>query len=286
MNRFAASAIAVVGVLAGVAGIHAAGRILAAQQDAIAAATSIELDADTEELALRAAEGESGEETAEPDQADEAEASGEPPAGDDLQRVAPRAPLSDVDGAQSPEPGHQAWKSLRLFNPVAVSAGVIEAQGYRVALEGVDPVLVDDECTFEGRTWPCGARARTAFRSWLRARAVQCVVPAKPESESITTDCRIGNTDLSAWLVANGWARAAEGGDYAEAAEQARSAKKGIFGPPPVRVDAMPSPGTPEPLDLHGVDPAPADIPEPAAPPTVNEIFPPAPPADIPQVTP
>ena len=103
MNRFAASAIAVVGVLAGVAGIHAAGRILAAQQDAIAAATSIELDADTEELALRAAEGESGEETAEPDQADEAETSGEPPAGDDLQRVAPRAPLSD--NGRRPEPG-------------------------------------------------------------------------------------------------------------------------------------------------------------------------------------
>ena len=303
MNRFIPPAIALAGIVVGAAGIHAGGRMLAAQQDALAAATNIELDADTEELALRAAEGESADDEGpeldavegpvQPNASDETgDLSAAPTGGGaELQRVAPRAPLSELGSAETPksepETGPEGWKSVRLFNPVAVSAGVIEAQGYRVALEGVEPVRIDDKCTFEGRTWPCGARARTAFRSWLRARAVQCVVPAKPGSGPITTDCRIGNTDLSAWLVANGWARAAEGGAYSEASEEAKSAKKGIFGPPPVRVNPMLSSEIPEPLDLPAIDPAPTDAPEPLVSlPTVNEIFPPAPAAETPPATP
>src|SRR5690606_26049500 len=78
----------------------------------------------------------------------------------------------------------------------------------------------------------CGARARSAFRAFLRGRAVTCEVPTEPDKAVITAACRMGKQDVSEWLVENGWARAAAGGPYAQAGEAVRAAGKGIFGPP------------------------------------------------------
>ena len=43
----------------------------------------------------------------------------------------------------------------------------------------------------------------------------------------------LGKQDAGAWLVSNGWARAAPSGPYAQAEAEAREAGRGIFGPPP-----------------------------------------------------
>lgn len=166
-----------------------------------------------------------------------------------LERVAPREPLSELSqalppGRKKPVPPDE-WKSTRLFNTVAASAGVVEAQGYRVALAGVEPTAPDEECSFEGKAWPCGAQARTAFRAWLRARAVQCVVPPEPDRQLISAECSIGKEDVGAWLVASGWARAVPGGPYAEAGSKAEADKKGLFGAPPKRISVTLTPGLP-----------------------------------------
>lgn len=167
----------------------------------------------------------------------------------DLERVAPREPLSELSLALPPKRKKPAapedWKSTRLFNPVAASAGVVEAQGYRVALAGIEPTPPEEECTFEGKAWPCGAQARTAFRAWLRARAVQCVVPPEPDRQLISAECHVGKEDVAAWLVANGWARPVTGGPYAEAATKAEADRKGIFGPPPKRISVTINPTLP-----------------------------------------
>ena len=140
-----------------------------------------------------------------------------------------------------------------------------------MALEGVDPVLVDDECTFEGRTWPCGRGPEPRFAPGCAP--APCM--RRPGEAGVGVhhhrlphrQYRPFGMACRQWLGARrrGWGLC--GGCGA-----GKKREEGIFGPPPVRVDAMPSPGTPEPLDLQGVDPAPADIPEPAAPPTANGI--------------
>jgi endonuclease YncB( thermonuclease family) len=174
---------------------------------------------------------------------------------EELERVEPRAPLSDLALAGPPKPPKTKmpddWNGTKLFQPVAPAAGVIEAKGYSVAVSGIDVVRQDEACTDGGKSWTCGTRARTAFRAFLRGRAVVCTVPPEGGRDLIAAECRVGNQDVGQWLIENGWARAAKGGPYVEAGEKARAARKGIFGPAP---------------NLSGLPPAPAPIVAPSEP--------------------
>ncbi|TIV87690.1 MAG: thermonuclease family protein, partial [Mesorhizobium sp.] len=162
----------------------------------------------------------------------------------ELERVEPRAPLSDLALAGPPKPPKTKmpgdWNGTKLFQPVATAAGLIEAKGYAVSVSGVDAVKTDETCSDQGQTWACGTRARTAFRAFLRGRAVACAVPPEGGRDTISAECHIGNQDIGQWLVENGWARAAQGGPYVEAENKARSGKKGIFGPAP-KLDGLPA---------------------------------------------
>lgn len=190
-----------------------------------------------------------------------------------LERVEPRAPLSKLALAVPPKPKMpDDWNGTKLFQPVASAAGLIEAKGYSVAVSGIDVVRQDETCSDDGKSWPCGVRARTAFRAFLRGRAVACTVPPEGGRDLIAAECRIGKLDVGQWLVENGWARAAKGGPYVEAGEKARTEKKGIFGSAP-NLSGMPSmPAAPSPAPdapssiLEEVDGVlkPADQPAPA----------------------
>ncbi|MFD2052794.1 thermonuclease family protein [Mesorhizobium calcicola] len=167
---------------------------------------------------------------------------------EELERVEPRAPLSKLALAVPPKPKMpDDWNGTKLFQPVAPAAGLIEAKGYSVAVSGIDVVRQDETCSDDGRSWPCGVRARTAFRGFLRGRAVACTVPPEGGRHLIAAECRIGKQDVGQWLVENGWARAAKGGPYVEAGDKARAAKKGIFGSAP-NLSGMPAmPAAPSP---------------------------------------
>jgi endonuclease YncB( thermonuclease family) len=159
------------------------------------------------------------------------------------QRVEPRAPLSELGQAKQLQVRKPAdWDGTSLHRPVSNAAGTFEAMGYSVTVAGTEPVGADETCNFKGASWPCGARARTAFRSFLRGRAVICALPAGAEPGAITAECRIGTDNMGEWLVENGWARAATGGPYAELGEKAQSAAKGVYGPPPVSIETAPPP--------------------------------------------
>ena len=192
---------------------------------------------------------------------------------DELERVEPREPLSKLALAVPPKPKMpDDWNGTKLFQPVAPAAGLIEAKGYSVAVSGIDIVRQDETCSDNGKSWPCGVRARTAFRSFLRGRAVVCTVPPEGGRDLIAAECRIGKLDVGQWLVENGWARAAKGGPYVEAGDKARTAKKGIFGSAPnlAGMPAMPAAPSPAPQApssiLEEVDGVlkPADQPAPA----------------------
>lgn len=185
-----------------------------------------------------------------------------------LQRIEPRAPLSKLSQAQPKKPPMpDKWKGTPLYQAVAPAAGRIEAKGYSVAVTGVDIMPEDETCTDEaGKTWPCGVRARGAFRALIRQRAVNCVVPPEGGRDLISASCHIGKIDVGEWLVSNGWARPTAGGPYAEAGEKAKAEKRGIFGkapegtglppaPPPVSApEAVPS----SIIDSSGLDAPPA----------------------------
>ncbi len=197
-----------------------------------------------------------------------------------LQRVEPRQPLSELGQAAPvappppPVPVDNTAKPVLLYQPVAIAAGTIEASGYKIALEGIQTLPIDETCSAnDGVTWPCGMAARTAFRNWLRSRAIECNVPGQPSDNVIATQCKLGNADLAQWLVENGWARARDGTPMADVMKKAEEAKRGIFGDPPPALPAtqeipMPSFGdTLLPPDEPAVTPPPLTAPEAPFPP-------------------
>lgn len=152
----------------------------------------------------------------------------------ELQRTEPRHPLSDLALALPPKPvPPDKWKGTLLHRPVAIASARFEAMGRTVALAGIDVVESDETCSWEGIAWPCGIRARTAFRTWLRGRSLSCAMPPESDRHLVVASCRLGKQDVGLWLVANGWARAAAGGPYEAEGRAARDKRLGIFGAPP-----------------------------------------------------
>lgn len=173
-----------------------------------------------------------------------------------LERVDARPPLSDL--AAAPPPKKPPPKPL-LFQPVAQAAGVIAAGGRVITISGVE--LVPDEATCArpgGGQWPCGRAARTAFRAMLRGRAVTCDFPEGEVPDPLSTSCRVGQRDIAAWLVENGWARAS-GDAFAAQADLAKAQGRGIFGKGPDSLPAEASTPTAEPTPPIGAD-GPAEI--------------------------
>jgi endonuclease YncB( thermonuclease family) len=205
-------------------------------------------------------------------------------AGEELLREAPREPLSQLSLALPPPPPPEfknPWAGKPLFRPVAVESAVFESSGHTIAISGVKSVPADETCTYEGASWPCGVRARAAFRLWLRGRALVCQIPeAEQDEQVIRAGCRVAKEDVGGWLVANGWALAAPDGPYAQAGERARAEKKGIFGAPPDTSSISEVPDAPvgasppsQPIMTEdGVDP------QPTLGPQLQLEFPPAPP--------
>lgn len=185
--------------------------------------------------------------------------SGQPAAEPPLTREAPRPPLSELSQALPPKTKRPAdWDGATLHRPVAPQAGVIEAMGYTVRIAGIEPVDPDRVCSSGGQDWPCGAAARTAFRAFLRGRAVTCDIAQDAVPGTVEAACRLGKQDLARWLAANGWAEASGASAYAEAAEAARRAGKGMYGAPPEAAALPPPP--PDALVTPPVDlPAPSE---------------------------
>lgn len=220
-------------------------------------------------------------------------------AANGLQREAPRPPLSDLGLAatpKSPEPVAPAepvaptpavpvgeGEDMQLLQrPVAVAAGRLESQGRMIDLQGIEVLPVEQTCqTASGQNWPCGMQARTAFRQWLRSRAIMCRLPQNDSGAAIATGCKLGNDDAAEWLVTNGWARATPDGSYADAGRKAEEARLGIFGDKPdaslqsLEPDPGNSLGNPSPL-------APEPEPQPSVPSPQQGEFPPAPAAPAP----
>ena len=205
---------------------------------------------------------------------------------DGMEREAPRPPLSDLGLASTPKPPEppapatpvDAGEQMQLLQrPVAVAAGRLESQGRTIDLQDIEIVPVEQTCqTASGESWPCGMQARTAFRQWLRSRAVMCRLPENDSGAAVATQCMLGDEDAAAWLVANGWAKATPGGAYDEAGRKAVEARLGIFGDKPDTSLPDPESDSGDMLDSPSLL-APESEPQPSSQPL--DAFPPAPPA-------
>ncbi|OJF98509.1 hypothetical protein [Pararhizobium antarcticum] len=144
-----------------------------------------------------------------------------------LERIEPRTPLS------APEVKVVKPVTTVLRQPVAVAAGLIRFGDRLLQLQGLLPQDAARICDHGGTSWPCGMVARTAFRNFLRARALVCTMPEGGWTGTATATCTVAGLDPALWLVDNGWASLPDGSPLAEKALAAARAGRGFSGPDP-----------------------------------------------------
>lgn len=81
-----------------------------------------------------------------------------------------------------------------------------------VRLIGTRSVDAERICQLDdGRNPPCATLARTAMRRLVGQRTVSCTLTLREDAgQDHTAPCTLGDTDLSLWLIAQGWAYASE----------------------------------------------------------------------------
>jgi len=145
----------------------------------------------------------------------------------DLERIAPREPLSNATEPAKP-------KVVLLHRPSSLAAGVLAfGPEQRVRLADIVETPTERSCVAEdGRSWPCGTMARTQQRLFLRNRSVTCETSGAAWQGEIRTHCWVGVQNVSSWLAKYGWAEAEPGSALAALTEEARAARRGLFGEP------------------------------------------------------
>ena len=130
------------------------------------------------------------------------------------------------------------WKLV--YNSVISAAGVFDVNGTALVLPGIDIIAANETCTApNGAEWPCGMVARTAFRNYVKGRAITCKVPDVPSQDSIAAECLMSGQDMAGWLVEHGWAKAKPDTLYVDLETAAKGYRRGIFGNPPLGVEAV-----------------------------------------------
>ncbi|MDE1991444.1 MAG: hypothetical protein KGI75_03035 [Rhizobiaceae bacterium] len=143
------------------------------------------------------------------------------------------APTEQASLGGEQKPGDAA-KSIELVRPFADRAGILTIGGKSVQLPGIIPTDADRTCIGpNGKEWPCGTMARTAFRMYLRGRTIDCDLPSPIWKGTVTGACRYARIDLSEWLVRFGWALPEAGSPLAALADEARAQKRGLYGDDP-----------------------------------------------------
>ncbi|NDV85913.1 hypothetical protein GTW51_04260 [Aurantimonas aggregata] len=146
-----------------------------------------------------------------------------------LRRVQP-PPAAAEPESEPPDTDDPAGIRL-LAQPVAMDAGRIAIGDSIVTLPGLAAPELGRRCGSGATEWPCGIRARTELRAYLRGRSIRCAVPEDfgETQETVATACTLGGADIGEWLVRNGWAEAEANGRYVDAETEAKRERRGLW---------------------------------------------------------
>ncbi|WP_295820049.1 thermonuclease family protein [uncultured Deinococcus sp.] len=111
-----------------------------------------------------------------------------------------------------------------------IDGDTLDIAGTRVRLYGIDAPESAQTCRRAGRTYACGQEAVTALRGLLGGQAVTCQRRDTDRYGRTVAVCRVGGTDVNAWMVSRGHALAYReyGTDYVPQENEARKAKRGM----------------------------------------------------------
>ena len=155
---------------------------------------------------------------------DESNSTGSTAAGD-------KSDITGSIGPTDPDPADRIPEVRRFFRVIVTESGRLRADTTTIRLAGISGPQRGRTCRHaSGETWPCGVRAAAALSSLIRMRAVDCEIRERIGDEVVGV-CRVGNTDLSAWLLRHGWAEASAqaGQGYVDALRSARRERVGLW---------------------------------------------------------
>ncbi len=132
-----------------------------------------------------------------------------------------------------------AWSLLPRVSRADALSGVasviggdtIEIHGERIRLFGIDAPESRQLCTVSGEPYRCGQQAALALADHVEQRTVRCEERDRDRYGRTVAVCFVGDEDVSAWLVAEGWALAFRrySTRYVPEEDKARAAGRGIW---------------------------------------------------------
>ncbi|MXN65956.1 hypothetical protein GR183_13665 [Stappia sp. GBMRC 2046] len=118
-------------------------------------------------------------------------------------------PLKRVAGVRPPPPEEvKRDDTLDFQRPLVLDARSMRVKKTTIRLAHLAGPTLAEKCPSRlGGDWPCGMRARTALRGLIRNYAIHCDEQLRLGENEILASCTKGPTDLSRWMLEQGWAR-------------------------------------------------------------------------------
>jgi endonuclease YncB( thermonuclease family) len=128
--------------------------------------------------------------------------------------------------------GPAAASAVLTGAAIATDGDSLVVAGERIRLHGVDAFEAEQTCTRgDGRTRACGGEARQALARAVQGATVVCIRRDTDSYGRIVATCRVGETDLGAFLVRRGHALAFRrySDEYAADEAAARAVGAGLW---------------------------------------------------------
>jgi len=112
-----------------------------------------------------------------------------------------------------------------------IDGDTLEIHGQRIRLHGIDAPESGQSCEGGGRQYRCGKQAALALADKVGRATVRCEQRDIDRYQRIVAVCRLGNLDLNAWMVRQGWAIAYRqyALDYVDDENAAQADRAGIW---------------------------------------------------------
>ena len=113
-----------------------------------------------------------------------------------------------------------------------VDSTVIEIDGQRIMIFGIDTVMGKQNCTIDGKTWQCWAAAVREIETLVDQGPATCEAIGEPDVYGrVPARCEINGQSLNEQLVRRGYAvaRPNETAEYVAAEAEAKEKKLGLW---------------------------------------------------------